>query len=123
MAVVSKTYLFSIDQNPELWAVDRGLFLIDLLVAVTMIAVALRANRMYTLWIAGFQIIAVMAHFARGLSEAISPIAYLIMFVGPSYFQIIILGCGIWLHARRVKRHGTYRSWRSSSNRSPDRVR
>lgn len=123
MALLSTIYFDLISASPRLQEIDPGLFLIDVFVVTVMVAVALRANRIYPLWMAGFQIIAVMAHFARGLSDAISPIAYVIMFVGPSYFQIIILGFGIWLHARRVRRHGSYRSWRSCSNLSPDRVR
>jgi hypothetical protein len=98
--------------------VDLGLLLIEVIFTVVVVTVALRANRMYTLWIAGFQIIALMAHFARELADQISPIAYVMMYVGPSYLQIITLGLGIWLHHQRVLRHGNYRSWRSSSPRS-----
>lgn len=99
---------------------DIGFFLIDMVAAVALIVIAVRANRIYTLWLAGLQIIAVFAHLARGLSEAISTIAYVVMFSGPSYFQIIILGSGIWLHYRREQRHGNYRSWRTFSARSSE---
>lgn len=122
-ATLSRIYFWAVEQQPNLDSIDYGYLALDIVLTVVMVTVALRANRMYTLWMAGFQIIAVMAHFARGLSDSISAIAYVIMVVGPSYFQIIILGFGIWLHARRVRRHGNYRSWRSSSNLSPDRVR
>ncbi|WP_257594505.1 hypothetical protein [Parerythrobacter lacustris] len=98
--------------------VEPGLLFIEVVVTVVMVVVALRANRMYTLWIAGFQIIALLAHFARELADQISPIAYVMMYVGPSYLQITTLGLGIWLHHQRVQRHGNYRSWRSSSPRS-----
>ncbi|NMW32228.1 hypothetical protein HKD42_09170 [Altererythrobacter sp. RZ02] len=102
-------------------SLDYGPMLMDLMAAISLIVIAAQANRMYTLWLAGLQIIAVLAHLARGLSETISPIAYVVMFSGPSYFQIIILGFGIWLHHRRVKRHGNYRSWRGSSPLSSER--
>lgn len=118
MTLSSKAYLSIFGRYAQLMEVDPGLLLIEVIVVATMVAVALRANRMYTLWMAGFQIIALLAHFARELADQISPIAYVIMYVGPSYLQIMTLGSGIWLHHKRVQRHGSYRSWRSSSPRS-----
>ena len=118
MTLSSKAYLSIFGRHAQLMEVDLGLLLIEVIVAAVMVAVALRANRMYTLWMAGFQIIALLAHFARELADQISPIAYVMMYVGPSYLQIITLGLGIWLHYKRVQRHGSYRSWRSSSRRS-----
>jgi hypothetical protein len=120
MSLSSRAYLFIAGHHPILAEIDPVFFAIEIVVAAGMIAVALRANRIYPLWMAGFQIIAVFAHFARGLSDAVSPLAYIVLTVGPSYFQIIILGFGIWFHHRRVKRHGSYRSWRTSSPHSPE---
>lgn len=118
MQLSTLAYLAALGRNPLREEVEPGLFMIEVVVTVVLVTVALRANRMYTLWIAGFQIIALMAHFARELANQISPIAYVMMYVGPSYLQIITLGLGIWLHHQRVQRHGSYRSWRSSSPRS-----
>ena len=98
---------------------DIFYLVVDAIALSLLIAVALKANRMYPLWMAGFQIIALLAHFAKGMTEDISPIAYVILVVGPSYFQIIILAFGIWLHHRRTRRHGSYRPWRNSSRHSP----
>lgn len=120
MLIFSGINLILFDHSPLSTNIDLGFFIIDGLTAAVLIAVALKANRIYTLWMAGFQIIALLAHFARGLTEAISPIAYVILVVGPSYFQIIILTFGIWLHHRRVRRHGTYRPWRTSLPLSPE---
>lgn len=115
MSVSSKIYRALFPGSQIFLDMDPGLVLIEMLVLAGMVAIALRANRMYTLWMAGFQLIALMAHFARGMADAISPIAYVIMYVGPSYLQIITLALGIWLHRKRVLRHGNYRSWRASS--------
>ena len=94
-------------------------FTSDILVCAAMVAIALFANRMYTLWMAAFQIIAVNAHLARELVEGIAPIAYVILYIAPSYFQIILLACGIWLHRGRLGRFGPYRDWRTSSFPAP----
>lgn len=95
--------------------VDTGHVFIDAAALAVSFAVALFANRMYPLWFAALQLIAMLAHIARDLASAIASIAYLAMYIGPSYFQIIILAAGIWSHRRRVLRHGPYRSWRTSS--------
>lgn len=120
LLISSSLYRWFFDLQVSLEALDVGFFLIDLSVAAIMVAIALRANRMYTLWLAGFQIIATFAHLARAMTDAISPIAYAVMYIAPSYFQIIILAFGIWFHHKRTKRHGSYRSWRRSSRRSPE---
>ncbi|WP_209348506.1 hypothetical protein [Pontixanthobacter sp. CEM42] len=120
MAVSTRLYFWLVGGSASLQTTDTVFFLIDLSVGAMLIWIALRANRMYTLWLAGFQILAILAHLARGVADGISPIAYAVMMVGPSYFQTIILAFGIWFHHRRVKRHGNYRSWRTSSPPSRD---
>lgn len=87
--------------------------LLDGVVAIALIAIALRANRVYPLCIAGLQIIALAAHLAREIVEAMTPIAYAILFILPSYFQILVLGAGLWAHRRRVAKYGQYKEWRT----------
>lgn len=100
--------------------VDTGHLVIDSVALAVALAVALRANRVYPLWFASFQLLALMAHLARDVAQSAAPIAYLVMYIGPSYCQIIILAAGIWAHRRRVLRHGPYRSWRTSLRRLPE---
>lgn len=111
-------WLFEVETH--YMTVDTGHMVIDLVALAVSFAVALRANRLYPLWFAAFQLLAMMAHLARDVAQEASPIAYLIMYIGPSYCQIIVLALGIWCHRRRVLRYGPYRSWRSSSPRSPE---
>ncbi|GAA4642933.1 hypothetical protein GCM10023115_08930 [Pontixanthobacter gangjinensis] len=119
---LSQVYYALVEVTTAFQSADLGLFLIDLSVCVIMVTIALRANRMYTLWIAGFQLIALLAHLAMFATNAISPITYAVLVIAPSYFQTIILAFGIWLHHRRVKSHGNYRSWRTSSPRLQDNL-
>ncbi len=96
---------------------DRGYLIvaIDVLAGLIFVGLALHANRNYPLWIAGFQVVAVTAHLARGIVEAITPIAYAVMVIGPSYFQLILMLAGLVRHLRRKQRHGEYRDWRIPS--------
>lgn len=90
---------------------------LDLTVAVAFIVIALRANRFYPLWLAGFQIVAFSAHLARGIADAVTPIAYAFLVIAPSYFQLALLLGGLLAHRRRLTRYGPYRDWRPLSPR------
>ena len=96
--------------------VSGGLFYvaIDVLAAVAFVSVALNANRNYTLWIAGFQVVATAAHAVRLIVDVVTPLAYAIMVISPSYFQLILMVAGLIRHMRRKKRFGKYRDWRIS---------
>ncbi|WP_299194300.1 hypothetical protein [uncultured Erythrobacter sp.] len=100
----------------QLQGVDAFLATTDFLVLVIWVIVALYANRNYPLWIAGMQLLAMTAHLARGMSEAISPIAYLFLIVAPGWFQLIFLAAGVSRHVMRKRKYGEYRSWRYVRN-------
>ncbi len=86
--------------------------LIDLLAAALFTSVALNANRNYPLWIAGFQLVAVGAHLVRSMVDTVSPLAFAILIIGPSYCQLLLLLGGFVRHAERQRRFGPYREWR-----------
>lgn len=94
--------------------IDYGLLAIDLAVFASLGLLAIRANRIYPLWMFAAQIISTMTHFNRELSADMEPIAYFVLARAPSYIQIIALLCGLVAHRRRIRRFGTYRSWRNS---------
>lgn len=109
-------------QGPVYGSVDIGHFLIDIGVAAVFIGVALRANRVYPLWLAAFQLVSVISHFAREVTETFPKLAYGLMTYVPYYVVLLIMAGGLWQHARRTSRHGPYRSWRPSSNPLPARM-
>lgn len=116
-------YHLLVERGPVYGSVDIGHLLMDIGVAATFIGVALRANRVYPLWLAAFQLVSVLSHFAREVTETFPKLAYGLMTYGPYYLTILIAAGGLWRHARRMGRHGRYRSWRISSNPSPAGVR
>ncbi|MDP5102424.1 MAG: hypothetical protein NWP98_00690 [Erythrobacter sp.] len=85
---------------------------IDVLAGVGFVAVALRANRNYPLWIAGFQLVAIGAHGVK-MIETVSPIAYVILSSGPSYCQLVLIIIGFGRHIMRERQFGAYREWRA----------
>jgi len=83
----------------------------DCVVAGVLLAIALRANRIFTLWMAAWQMMAVLSHVGRFGSSSSAGLAYSILMYVPSYLLLITLALGLVAHERRVKRHGEYRSW------------
>lgn len=99
-------------------SVDIGHLISDVLAAGIFIGVALRANRVYPLWISAFQLVCVISHFVREVDGGVGIMSYAVLTYAPYNFILLILAGGIWTHARRVKRYGPYRSWRTSSSPS-----
>lgn len=93
---------------------ELGLFdaSVDLVALVVMVAIALNANRNYTLWIAAMQVLAFSAHLARSLTDIISPIAYAVLALVPGWMQLLLLAAGLIRHILRERRFGPYREWR-----------
>ncbi len=110
--IVAGVYVGFLVASPKVTVVDPVLAAIDLGALVVFIAIAVNANRNYPLWIAGLQVLAMTAHVARGLTETISPIAYVTMVIAPGWIQLFILGAGVIRHRRREKQFGRYREWR-----------
>jgi len=85
---------------------------IDILAAASWVMIALYANRIYTLWIAGLQVLAVIAHLASAIAEPISSPAYAVMAITPSWMQLLLLAIGLVGHLVRKRQFGAYRDWR-----------
>lgn len=94
---------------------DLGHTVMELVVTAPFLAVALTANRRYPLWLVSFQLVAVLSHLVRDLAPGAGGAAYLIMTIAPSYAMIVTLAAGLAAHRLRIRRHGSYRSWRASS--------
>lgn len=116
-------YHAALAQGPVYGTVDIGHLLIDIGVAVAFIGVALWANRVYPLWLAAFQLVSVISHFAREVTGSFPKLAYGLMTYVPYYVVLLIMAGGLWRHAIRTKRYGPYRSWRPFSNPSPGVMR
>lgn len=98
---------------------DVGHAVLEMVIAIPLLAVALTANRRYPLWLVSFQLVAVLSHMVRNLAPEAGGAAYLIMTVAPSYAMIVTLTLGLAAHRIRMHRHGSYRSWRPFSVPSP----
>lgn len=94
-----------------------GHFVIDLGTFIALVPLAMRANRIYPIWLLAAQIISLLMHFQRELIPGIAPTAYFVLTHGPSWVQVVALTIGMVSHRRRTARFNSYRSWRKSSSR------
>lgn len=85
----------------------------DMAAGALWLAIALYANRNWTLWVAGTQLLAVGAHIARALADAVSPVGYAVMIAAPGWAQLLLLGAGTVRHVLREREYGEYRQWRT----------
>lgn len=91
-----------------------GHLAIDLMVLAGTATIALRARRIWTLWLVSVQLVALIAHGLRWMSATVDPLVYALMTRFPSYLQIALLILGTELHRRRTLRGINAPSWRSS---------
>ncbi|MEW9855495.1 hypothetical protein [Novosphingobium sp. M1R2S20] len=100
--------------RPDLFeSVDPIYLVLDVLLLVVIVGVALRANRMFPLWMGGVQIAALGSHLARITLPKLNPSAYAAMTQAPNYMHMAVLGLALAAHVHREKRAGGYPSWNS----------
>src|SRR3546814_8257003 len=91
MNVADRIYHALVGRGTIYGSVDIGHLIIDMLVAAVFIGVALKANRVYPLWLSAFQLVSVVSHFAREESRKIAELAYFLMNYVPYYALLLLL--------------------------------
>ena len=81
--------------------VEAGLLLIDLAMLTAFVAIALRSERFWPLWVAGLQLTGSTAHLMKQVSPDLLPKAYGAAAALWSYPILIILAVGVWRGQRR----------------------
>lgn len=98
--------------DPAFFAVNPGHVVIDGWAFLTLLWVALRANRGWPLWISASQVIVVLGHLAKIVDLSLVRYGYWVMTQVPATLQVIVLAIGTFAHMRREARIGRYHSWR-----------
>ena len=92
--------------------VDPWHVFLDITILGFLMWLALRANRIWPLFVAAAQLLSVTGHIAVLVQPDGMRRAYWAMTQLPQYIQLTALLAGAWAHARREKLLGPYRSWR-----------
>lgn len=85
--------------------IEQSDLVIDSLVLLATVAIALRSDRFWPLWVAGLQLTIAMSHLMKALRPDLMPLAYAAAERFWSYPTLLILLVGAWRqHRRRVGR-------------------
>lgn len=93
---------------------------LHLLALICVGVIALNANRLYPLVMAGAALVAVLAHGLRWLNLFDGQLSYLMLITAPSFVMYAALWTGLGLHVWRERRVGNYPDWRSSPHPASD---
>ena len=94
-------------------SVEGGILIVDLICVVAFLALALRADRFWPLWVAALQIMGTAVHAAKFVDPAIVGRTYAFMLAIWSYPMILLMITGTWRHQQRLVRFGIDKSWSS----------
>lgn len=80
-----------------------SLVAIDIAVLATFVAIALRSDRFWPLWVAGLQLTNSMSHLMKGIETDLLPQAYAAAAVFWSYPILLIILVGTWRGHQRSR--------------------
>lgn len=96
-------------------SVEVGIFLVDVACLLAFLALALRAERYWPLWIAGLQLIGTAGHAVKLVDPEIIRRAYWFILGFWSYPMLFLIVLGTWRHQLRLAKFGIDRSWSNFS--------
>lgn len=99
-------------------SVDAGIFITDFIMMLALVALALRAERFWTLWVAAFQVMQFASHIPEILVPELLPVTYKVVISIWSYPMLFLLAAGTYRHRQRVRTYGSDRSWSDFSSPS-----
>lgn len=82
-------------------SLELGLLAIDMLMLAAFVAIALRSERFWPLWVAGLQLTNSLSHLLKAIELDLLPVAYRAAAVFWSYPILLVLAIGTW----RGQRH------------------
>jgi len=98
-------------------SIEIGIFAVDVACLLSFLLLALRAERIWPLWVTALQLIGTTGHAIRVVDPGLIRWAYQFVLAFWSYPMLLLIALGTWNHQRRVARFGADKSWSSSSDR------
>ena len=90
----------------------HALFTIDMALLVALTALALRANRLWTIVLAGLQLSTVVVHVSKAVFPALPAASYGIFAQFWAWPMLITTLVGTRRHSTRIRRFGQERDWK-----------
>ncbi len=111
LAAYVATLAIALHKHDAFHSMEWGVLSVDLVLAAALLALALRANRYWTLWAASIQIVGIAAHLAKLLVPEILAPAYAVTLIVWSYAAIPLLIGGSLRHRQRLSNGGFDTGW------------
>lgn len=92
-------------------SVETGILIVDLVCMAAFVALALRADRYWPLWLAALQVAGTSAHVVKFLDPEITRTTYVFLLAIWAYPMIVLICVGTWRHQQRLSRFGFDRPW------------
>lgn len=99
-------------------SLEVGVLIVDIAALIGFLALALRAERYWPLWLVALQIVGTAAHAVRMADPGVIWRAYAFAMQFWGYPMLLLIALGTWRHQQRLARFGVDRSWSSFSARS-----
>jgi hypothetical protein len=97
--------------EPRLGQTRWGVFAVDLALFIGLGTLALKANRIWPIWITSLQLVTVLSHLINIIMPGLRPAAYVWSITLTSLFMTWALAAATYMHRRRLKQQGADRSW------------
>ena len=111
LAATVGSAIFRSEVDARFLHVEVGLFMIDLLLLLVLVAVMLRADRGWPILVSALHLCTVGAHVVRFIDAEMIRVTYVVMVTASSWPMVIALGIGTWRHRTRVRVNGYDRAW------------
>lgn len=86
--------------------IETAVLLVDAVMLAGFVAIALRSDRFWPLWMAGIQLTTLMGHAMKQVDSALLPRAYAASLGFWAYWTLAILAVGVWRHHHRTIAQG-----------------
>lgn len=99
-------------------SLEVGVLAVDSAMLLALLALALRAERFWPLWVIGLHLIGTAGHAVKAVDPHVIPRAYVFALAFWAYPMLILLVVGTWNHQKRLAKYGVDKSWSNFSGRS-----
>ena len=101
-------------------SVEVGALIVDVAALIAFLVLALRARRLWPLWMTAFQAISSAGHIAKLADPEMIRWAYAFLLGIWSYPMLLLLAIGTYNHRQRLKRFGSDPAWSLLKGAAPE---
>jgi len=93
-------------------ALPAGLAIVDLALAAALTLLALKANRLWPIVLAGMQVATILAHLAKAIAFPLPASGYGIFVQFWAWPMLVVTALGAHRHHERIRKFGAERDWK-----------